>query len=77
MSDIQHGKTIVSTSYYDGVVSSIKQEMEVSIFSAKETILKDVIDALTLINKGETHKMTLEITVDNHGRYRLVKKWAI
>ena len=77
MSDIQHGKTIVSTSYYDGVVSSIKQEMEVSIFSAKETILKDVIDALTLINKGETHKMTLEITVDNHGRYRLVKKWCI
>lgn len=74
---IQHGKTIVSTSYYDGVVSSVKQELEVSIFSAKETILKDVIDAITLVNKGETHKMTLEISIDSKGRYRLLKKWSI
>jgi hypothetical protein len=72
-----HGKIIVSTSYYDGIVASIKNEYEVSLFTTKECILKDVIDALTLINKGETHKMSLDITVDSKGRYRLLKKWSV
>ena len=73
---IQHGKQITTTSYYDGLVASTKQEYEVSLFSTKENILKDMIDAMSLISRGETHKLALEISVEGQ-RYRLKKKWSI
>jgi len=71
----QHGKRITIDSYYDGVLASTKQEYEVSIFSTKESILKDVIESLGIINSGETRRLTVEIVIDSQGRYRLVKKW--
>lgn len=70
-----HGKVITTVSYYDGVLASEKQEMEVSLLSTRETILKDLIDALTHINSGETRKLDLCIMVDIKGRYRIIKKW--
>lgn len=74
--NIQHGKLITTESYYDGTIASTKHEMEVSIFSTKEGILRDVIDAMGLVASGETHKLTLEVCVDSKQRYRLVKRWS-
>ncbi len=77
MTEILHGKVITSVSYYDGAIASTKQENEVSIFSSKESILKDLIDSLSVISSGETHKLNVEVCVDKQGRYRLIKRWVI
>lgn len=77
MSDIQHGKIITTETYYEGSINSTKREVEQSIFTDKQTILKDVIDALGMINSGETSKLTLEVCLDTKGRYRLLKKWSV
>jgi hypothetical protein len=67
---------MVIDSYYNGILVSSKQETEISQFTSKETLLKDVIEALGVINAGETNKLTLEICIDTKGRYRLIKKWS-
>lgn len=72
----QHGKVIVIESYYEGALASTKQEYEVSIFSTKESILRDVIDALGLISDGSTKKLDLCIQIDVQGRYRMIKRWV-
>jgi hypothetical protein len=77
MIDIKHGKRIVTKSYYDGQVVSEHEELEVSLYSSRESILKDVIDSMLVISKGETHKLELEICIDKLGRYRLIKRWRI
>jgi len=76
--NIQYGKITTEVSIYDWEqTSEPRQWYEVSKFSTKKDILIDVIDALAMLNSGETHKMNLEIMVDTQGRYRLLKKWAI
>lgn len=77
MYKIEHGHIITTEAYYNGELSSSKQEMEVSIFSTKDTILKDIIDSLGIISGGTSNKLQLEIKVDKEGRYRLVKRWLI
>ena len=77
MSDLLYGKKIVTESYYDGKVQTTKNELEVNIFSTRETILKDIIDALGVISGGETTKLSLDIRIDAQGRYRLIKRWSI
>jgi hypothetical protein len=77
MSNPQHGKVITTLSYYEGEVASTKEEIEVSLFSTKDTILKDLIESLAVLNSGETHKLELCIVKDIKGRYRIVKKWSI
>lgn len=73
---LQHGKLITTQSYYDGTIVSTKHEYEMSILSSKGTILKDIIEAMALISKGETRKLTLDVCIDVKGRYRLIKKWS-
>ena len=77
MSNPQHGKVITTDSYYEGELASQKKEVEVSLFSTKDTLLKDLIESLIVINSGETHKLDLCIVKDLKGRYRIVKKWSI
>lgn len=74
--NIQHGKRIITESYYDGTLSATKHEYEVSIFCTPSTVLRDVIEAMATITSGSTHKLSLEICIDKQGRYRLVKKWV-
>jgi hypothetical protein len=77
MSSIEHGHVITTEAYYNGELASSKQEIEVSIFSTKDTILKDIIDSLGIISGGTSNKLQLNIQVDPQGRYRLIKKWLI
>lgn len=77
MFNIEHGKMITIQSYYNGDLSNTKQEYEVSIFSNKDMILKDIIEAMSVLTKGETHKLNLDIAIDQQGRYRLTRKWTV
>jgi len=77
MSSITHGKLITSQTFYDGEVKTTEQEMVVSLFTTKQTILRDVIDALAVISNGDSHRLDLEICLDSKGRYRLVKRWSV
>ena len=77
MNDMNHGKTITTQSYYDGVITSTKEELEVSLFTDRANILKDIIEGLSLINSGQTTKLSLEVSVDNKQRLRLIKKWEV
>jgi hypothetical protein len=72
-----HGKIIKTDSYYDGQVTSSKEEREQSLFTDKQNILKDIIDALGIINSGETDKLSIEVCLDKQRRYRLIKKWRV
>lgn len=73
----QHGKVITTRSYYEGDLASEKDEIEVSLFSTKDTILRDLIESIGVINSGETHQLDLCIMIDSKGRYRLIKKWGV
>ena len=77
MSDIEFGKVITSESFYRGEVVSTKKEQEVSQLSSREQILKDMIESLDVITKGDTNKLDLCIQIDKSGRWRIVKKWVI
>jgi len=77
MTELMHGKTITTVSYYEGTVASTKQEIEQSLYTNRESILKDVIEALAVINGGSTSKLELCVQVDKQGRYRLIKKWLV
>lgn len=77
MSNILHGKEINTISYYEGAVGSTKKEIEVSLFSTKESILKDVIEALAVISNGETHTLEIQVRIDNQNRVRLIKRWTL
>lgn len=74
---ITYGRRITSEVYYEGQVSSSSEQIEESMFTSKQQILKDVIDALAVISSGETRKLELELQVDSKGRYKLTKRWAV
>lgn len=74
---LDYGKVTTSETYYDGVITNTRKEVEISIMSTRDELLKDLIDSLEVISSGETHKLTLEINVDSKGKYRIVRKWAI
>lgn len=71
----EHGKVITTESYYDGNLSHTKQEFEVSLFTDNNTIIKDIIDGLGVLTKGETDRVQFDITVQN-GKYRLIRRWT-
>ena len=75
MSDVAHGKKIIIESYFDGELTKTQGEFEVNIFSTKETILKDIIEALGVVTQGETNRLELSIMIDKQGRYRIIKHW--
>ena len=75
MSELLHGKKIIIESYFNGDLTKTQEEFEVNIFTTKETILKDIIEALAVVTKGETTRLNLEIMVDKQGRYRIIKHW--
>jgi predicted metallo-beta-lactamase superfamily hydrolase len=77
MYNIDHGHRTTIDAFYDGVLVSSKQEIEVSLFTDKNNLLKDVIDALSVISSGETTKLDICIKVDPQKRYRLIKKWVL
>lgn len=74
---MEYGRIITSETYYEGVVTNTRKDIEVSIMSSRDELLKDLIDCLDVVSNGDTHKLSLDITVDNKGKYRILKKWAI
>lgn len=75
--EVQYGKIMDIHSVHEGVIISTKQEYEVSQYSTRETMLKDIIDALAVITSGDTNKLELCVNLDDKGRYRIVRKWRV
>lgn len=72
------GSELVDTrSYYKGQEAAVKQEREVSIVTDKQRLLKDIIDALSVITSNETKKLVITLNVDKHDHYRLIKRWTV
>lgn len=74
---MEFGRLITSETYYEGQVTRSITEMEVSVITDRDTLLKEIIEALTPLTKGDTHKINLEVCIDNKGKYRLVKRWSV
>lgn len=77
MYNIEHGHLVTTESYFDGKLVSGKQEVEISMFSTKESLLRDIIDALSVISSAETDRLNIDIKLDQKGRYLLRKKWTV
>ncbi len=88
MSDIIHGKSrtitqyetgavIVTDSFYDGEMVSERTEYEIPVFTTKQSLLKDVIEALSVLTSGDSNQLHLDIQCDNKGRWRLTKRWTV
>lgn len=74
---MKHGKIVTTESYYDGNLASTKCEHEVSILTDRNSLLKDVIDAIAVITNGETHHLEVTLLVDKEGRMRMIRKWTV
>jgi len=72
-----YGEVITVKAYHAGEEVSSKDAYQVSQYSTRETMLKDIIDSLQVITSGQTHKLELCIKLDNKGRYRIVRKWGV
>lgn len=77
MTEITHGRRIVTEKYYDGQLIGNGVMFEVEKFSDRNTMFKDVIDALAVITQGQTTKLELEICVDKKGRYLITRRWEV
>ena len=76
MSDMKFGKVITTQTYYDGILTNTKEELEVSVMSSRDELLKDIIDSLNVLSTGQTNKLSIEIIIDNKGKYRIIRKWS-
>jgi len=77
MSSIDYGKEITTKSYFAGELAATKCEFEQTVLSDKTMLLKDIIDAISILSKGETNKMIIELRVDDKQVYHLKKRWSL
>jgi len=75
--EIQYGKIITTQNVIDWELTPSKVEREVSLFTTKDTLIKDLIDSLTPINKGDTKKLEICVQLDAQDRIRIVRRWAV
>lgn len=73
---IDYGRVITIESYYAGklIDDTKKTQYEQSIFSTKETLLKDIIESMNVITNGTTKNLVLEVKVQDE-RIRIIKTW--
>lgn len=77
MIEIKYGKILTYDSYQAGILVTTKKEYEQSIMTTRENMLKDIIESIGVINRGETDKLDIHLEVNNKGEMRLVRKWSI
>jgi hypothetical protein len=74
---MNYGSIITRETYHDSTVISTKVEYEQSIFSERESLFKDIIEAMAILTNGSTKKVTLEIKIDDKERIRILKRWSV
>ena len=52
-------------------------EYEQSIHTERESLFKDIIEAMAILTNGSTKKVTLEIKIDDKERIRILKRWSV
>ena len=70
-----YGKKITIESYDNSELTSTKIQYEIPVHTSREQVLKDLIDALTVLTSGETRKLELDIAINQAGNWRLIKRW--
>ena len=75
MTEILHGHRIVTESYFDGRLVNTKEDFDIPIFTTRETMLKDIIDAIAVISNRSTRELTINLKLDDKDRIKLTKKW--
>lgn len=73
---IKHGE-IQTRKYYDGNVVKEILDVESEQFTDKEFLLKEIINGLSVITTGKTHKLIIEICLDKQERYKLTQRWRV
>ena len=76
MSSLTHGKQITIDTYYEGKIVGTKHEYETTVFTDNSYLLKQIIELLGTLTRGETNKLNLELKLDGKGRYRLTSRWV-
>lgn len=74
---MEFGRLITSETYYEGQVKLVTKDMEVSIITDRDSVLKHIIESLEPLTKGDTDKVNLDVYIDNKGQYRIIKRWSI
>lgn len=77
MVEIIHGRRITTQVYYDGGIARSIEQIEDEKFTDRNGMLRDVIDALSVLTSGQTDNLELQIQVDKKGRYLLTKRWTV
>jgi len=73
---IKYGKRVTET-IYDGATIKQSEDSVSEQFTDKQYLLRDIIEALSVITKGETHKLTIEVCVDKRDRFKLTNRWRV
>lgn len=89
MNELKHAKVKTTTTQPDGSkqietqsfyeeLNSVKQEIQQSIRTSKETFVADLLHCTAVIADGLTREVTIHIEADhNHNPIRIVKTWTI
>jgi len=75
--EIQYGKIITTQNVIDWEMTPAKIEREVSLYSSRENLIKDLIGSLHPLNIGETKKLEICIKVIDDDKIHIVKKWPV
>lgn len=75
--EITYGRRITQQVYYEGRLTGTVEQVEQEMFTDRNRMLKDVIEALAVITSGQTKKLELDIQLDSKGRYKLTQRWRI
>lgn len=89
MNELKHAKVITTTSLPGGnkqidtksfyeELNSVKQEIQQSIKTSKETFMADLLHCTAVLSDGISREVTIHIEADhNHNPIRIVKTWTV
>lgn len=72
---MQYGKLITIESYDNNELTATRHQYEVPVYAEFKDVPAEIFTALSVITKGMTTKLEIEIKIDSQGRYRITKKW--
>lgn len=71
------GSQIIVTEGYYEELNSVKEEIQKSILTTKDTFIKDLMEAVGVVTRRESRDLTLKIEADKDGNpIRIVKTWT-
>jgi hypothetical protein len=73
-----NGDTMIRTEGYYEELNSVKEEVQQSVKTSKDSFIGDLMKAVAVVTKRESRELTLKIEADDAGNpIRIVKTWTI